>query len=175
MFGVVSLICAKKSFINQADAKGEWGWGGGGGGRRTGLRKVKAQITIVRGSPNRVTLMKFKGLLRYQKPHVTDNISIYAFAYNVQYEDSLYCCLYSNIRYNIQCRITNFLHCVQEIKNEEGSVVSDPLIQCLDSVLFTSHSEYNKIPLSMPIVVILYGATLRMLGLNCKYENDASG
>ena len=52
--------------------------GGGGGGRRTGLRKVKAQITIVRGSPNRVTLMKFKGLLRYQKPHVTDNISIYA-------------------------------------------------------------------------------------------------
>ena len=48
MFGVVPLICAKKSFINQADAKGEWG--GGGGGRRTGLRKVKAQITIVRGS-----------------------------------------------------------------------------------------------------------------------------
>ena len=61
MFGVVPLICAKKSFINQADAKGEWGWGGGGGGgRRTGLRKVKAQITIVRGSPNLVTLMKFK-------------------------------------------------------------------------------------------------------------------
>ena len=84
---------------------------GGGGGRRTGLRKVKAQITIVRGSPNRVTLMKFKGLLRYQKPHVTDNISIYAFAYNVQYADSLYCCLYLNIRYDIQCRITNFLHC----------------------------------------------------------------
>ena len=56
--------------------------------------------------------MKFKGLLRYQKPHVTDNISIYAFAYNVQYADSLYCCLYSNIRYSIQCRITNFLHCV---------------------------------------------------------------
>ena len=111
MFGVVPLICAKKSFINQADAKGEWGWGGGGGGRRTGVRKVKAQITIVRGSPNRVTLMKFKGLLRYQKPHVTDNISIYAFAYNVQYADSLYCCLYLNIRYNIQCRITNFLHC----------------------------------------------------------------
>ena len=88
------------------------GGGGGGGGRRTGLRKVKAQITIVRGSPNRVTLVKFKGLLRYQKPHVTDNISICAFAYNVQYADSLYCCLYSNIRYNIQCRITNFLHCV---------------------------------------------------------------
>ena len=108
MFGVVPLICAKKSFINQADAKGEWGWGGG---RRTGLRKVKAQITIVRGSPNLVTLMKFKGLLRYQKPHVTDNISIYAFAYNVQYADSLYCCLYSNIRHNIQCRITNFSHC----------------------------------------------------------------
>ena len=83
-------------------------------GRRTGLRKVKAQITIVRGSPNCVTLMKFKGLLRYQKPHVTDNISIYAFAYNVQYADSLYCCLYSNIRYNIQCRITNFLHCATD-------------------------------------------------------------
>ena len=82
-----------------------------GGGRRTGLRKFKAQITIVRGSPKRVTLMKFKGLLRYQKPHVTDYIAIYAFAYNVQYADSLYCCLYSNIRYNIQCRITNFLHC----------------------------------------------------------------
>ena len=114
MFGVVPLICAKKSFINQADAKGEWGWGG----RRTGLRKVKAQITIVRGSPNRVTLMKFKGLLRYQKPHVTDNISIYAFAYNVQYADSIYCCLYLNIRYNIQCRITHFLHCVCVSKDE---------------------------------------------------------
>ena len=119
MFGVVPLICAKKSFINQADAKGEWGWGG----RRTGLRKVKAQITIVRGSPNRVTLTKFKGLLRYQKPHVTDNISIYAFAYNVQYADSLYCCLFSNIRYNIQCRITNFLHCACTLGqfNQTGS------------------------------------------------------
>ena len=59
-------MCEEK-FYNQADAKG-----GGGRGRRTGLRKVKAQITIVRGSPKRVTLMKFKGLLRYQKPHVTD-------------------------------------------------------------------------------------------------------
>ena len=67
--------------------------------------------SIVRGSPNRVTLMKFKGLLRYQKLHVTDYISIYVFAYNVLYADSLYCYLYSNIRYNIQCRITNFLHC----------------------------------------------------------------
>ena len=88
--------------------------GGGGGGRRTGLRKVKAQITIVRGSPNHVTVMKFKGLLRYQKPHVTDYISIYLFAYNVLYADSLYCYLYSNIRYNIQCRITNFLHCASQ-------------------------------------------------------------
>ena len=78
---------------------------GGGGGRRTGLRKVKAQITIVRGSPNCVTL-------RYQKPQVTDNISLYAFAYNVLYADSLYCCVYWNVSYNIQCRITNFLHCV---------------------------------------------------------------
>ena len=32
MFGVVPLICAKKSFINQADAKGGVGMGGGGGG-----------------------------------------------------------------------------------------------------------------------------------------------
>ena len=102
-------MCEEK-FYKPSRCKGGSGDGGGGGGR-TGLRKVKAQITIVRGSPNRVTLMKFKGLLRYQKPHVTDNISIYAFAYNVQYADSLYCCLYSNIRYNIQCRITNFLHC----------------------------------------------------------------
>ena len=62
-------MCEEK-FYNQADAKG--GGGMGGGGRRTGLRKVKAQITIVHGSPKRVTLMKFKGLLRYQKPHVTD-------------------------------------------------------------------------------------------------------
>ena len=33
-----------------------------------------------------------------------------AFAYNVQYAGS---CIYSNIRYNIQCRIRNFLllHC----------------------------------------------------------------
>ena len=45
-------MCEEK-FYNQADAKG------GGGGRRTGLRKVKAQITIVRGSPKRVTLMRF--------------------------------------------------------------------------------------------------------------------
>ena len=103
-------MCEEK-FYKPSRCKGGSGDGGGGGGGRTGLRKVKAQITIVRGSPNRVTLMKFKGLLRYQKPHVTDNISIYAFAYNVQYADSLYCCLYSNIRYNIQCRITNFLHC----------------------------------------------------------------
>ena len=97
------------------------GSGDGGGGRRTGLRKVKAQITIVRGSPNLVALMKFKGLLRYQKPHVTDNISIYAFAYNVQYADSLYCCLYLNIRHNIQCRITNFLHCERSLVNLIGS------------------------------------------------------
>ena len=58
-------MCEEK-FYNQADTKGGGGMGGGGGGRRTGLRKVKAQITIVRGSPKRVTLMKFKGLLRYQ-------------------------------------------------------------------------------------------------------------
>ena len=32
MFGVVPLICAKKSFINQADAKGSGDGGGGGGG-----------------------------------------------------------------------------------------------------------------------------------------------
>ena len=80
---------------------------GGGGGKRTGLRKVKTQITIVRGSPKRVTLMKFNSLLRYHKPHVTDYI---AFAYNVQYADR-YCCVYWNISYNIQCRITNVLHC----------------------------------------------------------------
>ena len=42
-------MCEEK-FYNQADAKG-----GGGGGVR-GL-KVKTQITIVRGSPKRVTLM----------------------------------------------------------------------------------------------------------------------
>ena len=46
-------MCEEK-FYNQADAKGG-GRMGGGGGRRTGLRKVKAQITIVRGSPKRVT------------------------------------------------------------------------------------------------------------------------
>ena len=102
-------MCEEK-FYKPSRCKGGVGMGGGGGGRRTGLRKVKAQITIVRGSPNRVTLMKFKGLLRYQKPHVTDYISIYVLAYNVLYADSLYCYLYSNIRYNIQCRITNFLH-----------------------------------------------------------------
>ena len=100
-------MCEEK-FYKLSRCKGGVGMGGG---RRTGLRKVKAQITIVRGSPNRVTLMKFKGLLRYQKPHVTDYISIYVLAYNVLYADSLYCYLYSNIRYNIQCRITNFLHC----------------------------------------------------------------
>ena len=41
----------EEMFYNQADAKG-------GGGGRTGLRKVKTQITIVRGSPKSVTLMK---------------------------------------------------------------------------------------------------------------------
>ena len=50
-------MCEEK-FYNQADAKG------GGGGERTGLLKVKTQITIVRGSPKSVALMKFKGLLR---------------------------------------------------------------------------------------------------------------
>ena len=101
VFGVVPLICAKKSFITKPmQRKGE----------RTGLRKFKTQIMIVRGSPKRVTLMKFKGLLRYHKPHMTDYI---AFAYNVQYADSLYCCVYSNKSYNIQCRIINFLHCVR--------------------------------------------------------------
>ena len=63
----------EENFYNQADAKGG---GGCGGGRRTGLRKVKTQITIVRASSKRVTLMKFKGLLRYHKPHVTGYIAI---------------------------------------------------------------------------------------------------
>ena len=70
MFGVVPLICEKKIFITKQMQRG-----GGGGGERTGLRKVKTQITIVRGSPKRVTLMKFKRLLRYQIPHVTDYIA----------------------------------------------------------------------------------------------------
>ena len=112
-------MCEEK-FYNQADAKGgrgDGGGGGGGGGRRTGLRKVKAQITIVRGSPKRVTVMKFKGLLRCQKPHVTDYNKIFNMqtAYN--------CCVYSNIRYNIQCRITNFLHCgwCEKQRNKEQS------------------------------------------------------
>ena len=65
VFGVVPLICEKiKKIITKQMQKV--------GGRRTGLRKVKTQITIVRGSSKRVTLMKFKGLLRYHKPHVTD-------------------------------------------------------------------------------------------------------
>ena len=64
VFGLVPLICAKKRFITKQMQRG--------GGGRTGLRKVKTQITIVRGSPKRVTLMKFKGLLRYHKPHLTD-------------------------------------------------------------------------------------------------------
>ena len=95
VFGVVPLICAKKSFITKQMQRrgGEW------------FTEGQSPNYDVRGSPKRVTLMKFKGLLRYQKPHVTDYI---AFAYNVQYAD---CCVYSNIRYNIQCRITNFLHC----------------------------------------------------------------
>ena len=49
-------MCEEK-FYNQADARGE---GGGGGGGRTGLQKVQTQITIVRGSPKRVTLMNSK-------------------------------------------------------------------------------------------------------------------
>ena len=47
----------EENFYNQADAKGR---GGVGGVERTGLRKVKTQIIIVRGSLKRVTLMKFK-------------------------------------------------------------------------------------------------------------------
>ena len=57
VFGVVPLICVKKSFITKQMQREEGGWGGG---RRTGLRKVKTQITIVRGSPKRVTLMNSK-------------------------------------------------------------------------------------------------------------------
>ena len=48
----------EEMFYNQADAKG------GAGG--TGFY----------GSPKSVTLMKFKGLLGYHKPHVTDYIAI---------------------------------------------------------------------------------------------------
>ena len=50
-------MCEEK-FYKPSRCKGGVGMGGGGGG--TGLRKVEAQITIVRGSPNLVTLMKFK-------------------------------------------------------------------------------------------------------------------
>ena len=66
-------MCEEK-FYNQADAA-RGGGGGGGGGKWTGLRKVKTQITIVHGPPKRVTVMKFKGLLRYHKPQVTDCIA----------------------------------------------------------------------------------------------------
>ena len=72
---VISFSAEGEKFYNQEDAKG-------GGGEGTGLLKVKTQIMIVRGSPKCVTLRKFKGLLRYHKPHVTDYIAIYAFAYN---------------------------------------------------------------------------------------------
>eukprot|EP00731_Ephydatia_muelleri_P019778 Em0012g603a len=52
VFGVVPLICAKKIFITKRMQRV--------GGERTGLRKVKTQITIVHGSSKCVTLMKFK-------------------------------------------------------------------------------------------------------------------
>ena len=107
VFGVVPLICVKKSFITKQMQREEGGWGGGG-----------AEDWFTEGqNPNydsawftkACNINEFKGLLRYQKPHVTDYI---AFAYNVQYADSLYCCVYWNISYNTRCRITNFLHCV---------------------------------------------------------------
>ena len=68
MFGVVPLICAKKCFITKQMQREA------GGGLVYG--RSKTQITIVRGSPKSVTLMKFKGLLGYHKPHVTDYIAI---------------------------------------------------------------------------------------------------
>ena len=37
MFGVVPLICAKKSFITKQMQRGEGEWGGGGGGGGGGL------------------------------------------------------------------------------------------------------------------------------------------
>ena len=47
-------MCEER-FYKPSRCKGGVGMGGRGG-RRTGLRKVKAQITIVRGSPNRVNI-----------------------------------------------------------------------------------------------------------------------
>ena len=103
-------MCEEK-FYNQADAKGD-AWVGGGAGPQDWFTEGQSpNYDSARFTKALVTLMKFKGLLRYQKPHVTDYIAIYAFAYNVQYADSLYCCVYWNISDNIQCRITNFLHC----------------------------------------------------------------
>ena len=75
---------------------------------------------IVRGSPKRVTLIKFTGLLRYQKPHVTDYI---AFAYNVQCADSLYCCVYSTVSYN-----KLFALCLKIIFNVKFSIVETLVI-----------------------------------------------
>ena len=88
--------------------RGSGGGGGGGGGAEDWFTEGQSPNYDSARFTKPCNINEFKGLLRYQKPHVTDNISIYAFAYNVQYADSLYCCLYSNIRYNIQCRITNF-------------------------------------------------------------------
>ena len=53
VFGVVPLICAKKSFITKQMQRG------GGVRGRTGLRKVKTQITVVRGSPCNIKIQRF--------------------------------------------------------------------------------------------------------------------
>ena len=45
--------------------------------------RSETKYTIVHGSIKQVTLMKFRGLLGYHKPHVTDYIAIYAPAYMV--------------------------------------------------------------------------------------------
>ena len=56
-----------------------------------------------------------------------------------------------------------FVAFLQEIKNEEGSVVSDPVMQCL---AYYSQAILNNTNYRWPcLIVILCGPTLRVLGI----------
>ena len=69
----------EENFYSQPEARE----GGGGSAEGPVYGRSETKYTIVHGSIKQVTLMKFRGLLGYHKPHVTDYIAIYAPAYMV--------------------------------------------------------------------------------------------
>ena len=110
MFGVVPLICAKKSFINQADAKGEWGWGAGG-----------AEDWFTEGqSPNYDSA-------RFTKPCNINEIQRFAKIPHSAKSllcDTVYYSVYSNISSNISCLRIEHYKQIRILKYSQSRAVS---------------------------------------------------